>query len=371
MNHLESLVQISQYYGTNPAYVIAGGGNTSYKNSEKLYIKASGISLSTIDTDGFVVMSRQHLGEMEDKAYSDDPVSREDEVKKDLKKAIISPEHLRPSVETSLHNLIDYAYIVHTHPTNVNALMCSNDAASEVEGRFGSEAIFVEYTDPGFILFKKLQSQVKEYVERNHESPKLIFLQNHGIFVGANTAREIKAIYDSVESRIRANRDLHLPQGEIEKISSEASIVIADYCKERGLVSSAFKTPLSEHFAVDREHYEKISKPFTPDIIVYCKSRYLFLEKEIGKDEILNRIEEFEKKNTYYPKVIVQEKVGLILVEENERSIQTVLEVFNDMMKISYLSEQFGGQHFMTPEQIAFIDNWEVENYRRSVAKAV
>ena len=76
MNRLESLVQISQYYGSNPAYVIAGGGNTSYKNSEKLYIKASGIALSTIDTDGFVVMSRQHLGEMEDKAYSDDPVSR-------------------------------------------------------------------------------------------------------------------------------------------------------------------------------------------------------------------------------------------------------------------------------------------------------
>ena len=115
MNRLESLVQISQYYGTNPAYVIAGGGNTSYKNSEKLYIKASGIALSTIDTDGFVVMSRQHLGEMEDKAYSNDPVSREEEVKLDLKKAIICTEHLRTSVETSLHNLIDYAYIVHIH----------------------------------------------------------------------------------------------------------------------------------------------------------------------------------------------------------------------------------------------------------------
>jgi hypothetical protein len=43
--------------------------------------------------------------------------------------------------------------------------------------------------------------------------------------------------------------------------------------------------------------------------------------------------------------------------------------VFTDMMKISYLSEQFGGPHFMTDGQISFIDNWEVENYRRSVAK--
>ena len=73
----------------------------------------------------------------------------------------------------------------------------------------------------------------------------------------------------------------------------------------------------------------------------------------------------------YYPKVIMEEQGGLILVEENEKLVQTVLEVFFDMLKISYLSNQFGGPHFMTDEQIRFIDNWEVENYRRSVAKAV
>ena len=76
-----------------------------------------------------------------------------------------------------------------------------------------------------------------------------------------------------------------------------------------------------------------------------------------------------EQTNGYLPKVIVEEKGGLIIVEESEKSIRTVLEVFTDMMKISYLSEQFGGPHFMSDEQISFIDNWEVENYRRSVAK--
>ena len=66
----------------------------------------------------------------------------------------------------------------------------------------------------------------------------------------------------------------------------------------------------------------------------------------------------------------MEERGGVILVEESDRSIQTVLEVFTDMMKISYLSEQFGGPHFMTDEQISFIDNWEVENYRREVSKS-
>ena len=65
----------------------------------------------------------------------------------------------------------------------------------------------------------------------------------------------------------------------------------------------------------------------------------------------------------------MQEGGDLTVVEENEKSLQTVLEVYLDLMKISYLSEQFGGPHFMSPEQIQFIDNWEVEHYRRKIAK--
>ncbi len=45
-------------------------------------------------------------------------------------------------------------------------------------------------------------------------------------------------------------------------------------------------------------------------------------------------------------------------------------EVFEDWMKISFLSENFGGPHFMSERDISFIDNWEVENYRRQVAKS-
>jgi rhamnose utilization protein RhaD (predicted bifunctional aldolase and dehydrogenase) len=370
MDRLESLVKISQYYGVNPAYEIAGGGNTSLKNSEKLFIKASGISLATIDRDGFVVMSREQLSQMEDKIYSENAIEREEEVKEDLKNAIISPEHLRPSVETSLHNLIRYSYIIHTHPTTFNALMCANDAKIEVEERFGSEALYVEYTDPGYILFKILRDQIRDYRSQYKAEPKIIFLQNHGIFVGANTAQEIKAIYDSIESRIRERRDLSLPDIKMEAYKSDAASQVSEYFAPRGLVSKAFRSSLVDHFSASQSQYQKISKPFTPDIIVYCKSNYLFLEEGIEANEIPLKLKAFEDDHGYFPKVIIEEKGGMILVEENEKAVRTVQEVFSDMMKISYLSEQYGGPHFMTDEQISFIDNWEVENYRRSVAKA-
>jgi len=60
---------------------------------------------------------------------------------------------------------------------------------------------------------------------------------------------------------------------------------------------------------------------------------------------------------------------GIICIEENEKSVDTISEVFIDLMKISFLSDNFGGPRFMTDSQIEFIDNWEVENYRRKIAK--
>ncbi len=369
MSDIQQLIEISRHYGNDPAYVIAGGGNTSFKNDERIWVKASGIPLSGIRESGFVCLSRKKLGEIEENTYSEDSVLREEQVKSDMQRAIISPENLRPSVETSLHNLIDYAFVVHTHPFLVNGLMCSRHVKEEVEARFGKEALYVEYTDPGFVLFKKVQEHILTYREQFGKAPAIIFLQNHGVFVAANTMDEIRGIYESIKLRIGSGIDSSLPECETVLYESGITSAIKDHYASKGLISKSFRCALSDHFSASMEQYQKINRPFTPDIIVYCKSNYLFLEQGVKADRLLESLEDFEETRGYYPKVIVEEKGGLIIVEESEKSIQTVLEVFTDMMKISYLSEQFGGPHFMTDSQISFIDNWEVENYRRSVAK--
>jgi rhamnose utilization protein RhaD (predicted bifunctional aldolase and dehydrogenase) len=42
---IKDLIEVSRYYGQDKSYVIAGGGNTSFKNDKHLWIKASGINL--------------------------------------------------------------------------------------------------------------------------------------------------------------------------------------------------------------------------------------------------------------------------------------------------------------------------------------
>ena len=74
---LEKLVQFSNFYGSNEELVLAGGGNTSAKDGDVMYIKGSGTSLSTITKDGFVKMNRAKLKEIFSKTYPDNDKERE------------------------------------------------------------------------------------------------------------------------------------------------------------------------------------------------------------------------------------------------------------------------------------------------------
>jgi hypothetical protein len=58
---------------------------------------------------------------------------------------------------------------------------------------------------------------------------------------------------------------------------------------------------------------------------------------------------------------------GLIALDDSLKMAETAMEVFEDMMKLSYLSENFGGPNCMSDEQIQFIDTWEIEYYRRKI----
>lgn len=61
--------------------------------------------------------------------------------------------------------------------------------------------------------------------------------------------------------------------------------------------------------------------------------------------------------------------IGLVAVGDNARQCDIILDVFEDAMRVAFLSQSFGGPHpLIQPPQIDFIDNWEVENYRRSIA---
>lgn len=373
MKAIQDLIDISRYYGIDSRFVIAGGGNTSYKNKEKLWVKASGSSLATITEEGFAVLVRDKLSRISEKVYSADAAEREEQVKNDLADATLT-KGKRPSVETSMHNVIGFSYVVHLHPTLVNGLMCAQDAEKTLFILFGEKNVYIPYTDPGYVLFKKVEEKIKEYRSKYNEEPRVIWLQNHGIFVAADSVEEIKAIYADIINKLERAVVIKLPLGERPFCSCTELLLpgLRMMLSKDGLKTlKVRKNNLIKFFYDSEDEQKTIIRPFTPDAIVYCKSNYIFLNEEepeavlAGAEKL---IPAFTEKFGYLPKVLLIKGIGLVAVGDNAKQCDIILDVFEDAMKIAFLAKSFGDAHPMTQEQIDFIDNWEVENYRRAVA---
>ena len=367
MTPVEQLVAISRKYGADARFVIAGGGNTSYKDAEKLWVKASGHALATIGEDGFAILDRSLLNPMGEKVYSTDVALREEQVKNDLASACITRDR-RPSVETSLHNCMGFSYVVHLHPTLVNGLMCSQNAAALCAELF-PEALYIEYTDPGYTLFKKVYDRIQACKKATGKEPQVIFLQNHGVFVGADSTEEIDRIYDGIIGKLQ-QKAAALPEGESPVCDCVTEVIPAiRQILSRG--GRGLKTlQITKNALVDKflENPSAVRVPFTPDIIVYCKSEYVVLDSDDLVKEAEEKIEDYVARRGHTPKVLLVKGIGLVAVGDHAKNAGIITEVFLDAMKVAFYAESFGGAHGMEPAWINFIDTWEVENYRRKVA---
>jgi rhamnose utilization protein RhaD (predicted bifunctional aldolase and dehydrogenase)/NAD(P)-dependent dehydrogenase (short-subunit alcohol dehydrogenase family) len=374
---IEELIEISNFYGNNKEFVIAGGGNTSFKDETTIWVKASGKPLSNLTEDGLVALNREKLRKISENTYSDDPSVREEQVKADMFLSILGQDkNKRPSVETSLHEIIRQKFVVHLHPTIVNGLLCSRNAKTLTHKLFGDTVLFVPYTDPGYTLFKKLEADIVAWHERFNSDPKIIFLENHGVFVGADSTEEIRNIYNEIIRKIE------------EQIPPIADISSLPYNTLLGKVIPGLRMLLSNdrpgviryrhnsliaRFYQNQQEFHKISLPLTPDIIVYCKTRYLYVEHSSTPEKILDSVKyqlcNFLNEYGYKPKVIIIKDMGVFAISDSYASAEVCLDIYEDLIKISHYASLCGGIKFMTPEQVSFIDQWEVENYRRKVSQ--
>ena len=355
--------------------MIAGGGNTSVKDDKIIWVKASGFELGKIDENGFVALDRQVLKKLSVNDYSQDEKLRENEVKSDLLKSRIYPEkNQRPSVETSVHDAIKYPYVVHLHATLVNGLMCSHQAEKSVKEIFGHEVVYLDYITPGYILFKEIENQNQVFNETYGYYPKVFFLENHGIFVGGNSAKEVKRIYDDVFEKIGARVETTKKPQPLpidKKIVDIMPAIRASLSTETLKIARIRYNNLIEKYIASPEACEKISQPLTPDGIVYCRPYPLYIENAGSPAEILaeyvGKLEAYRSRYGYDPKIILIRNIGMIAVEDNSRSVEIALDVFEDIIRIADLAENFGGVKPMTREAIDFIVNWEVEAYRKGL----
>jgi rhamnose utilization protein RhaD (predicted bifunctional aldolase and dehydrogenase) len=154
---LAALIKVSRYYGSDSEFVLAGGGNTSVKVGERLHVKASGRALAEADGDCFVALRRGDLQALLERDLGKDAAAREARFKESILAARVEPgRNQRPSVECVLHNLLPRRFVVHTHPTWGNMLVCSVDGERLAREWFGAEVLWLPYIDPGYTLARGL-----------------------------------------------------------------------------------------------------------------------------------------------------------------------------------------------------------------------
>ncbi|MDT4761274.1 class II aldolase/adducin family protein [Sphaerochaeta sp. PS] len=351
---LQTLIEESRRYGSDSRYVLLGGGNTSYKDGGVLYVKASGWALSSIGSSGFVRMDLARMETIWDKTYSTDDDEREEEVLKDMMASRLEGESARPSVEALLHALLPFTYVVHLHPALVNGITCSVEGQKAVERNF-PDALWIELVKPGFILAKIVRQRLALQKEKSGKTAQVIFLQNHGVFVGGATLEEIATQYDQIMGNIESlvSRKPDFTPLEIDP-KRKAGIVSTLEHLTGATIVAAFNREFA-HYLTDERVFSRIASSFTPDHIVYSGFKPLWVGEHSSVEEAYAT---FEKTYGCEPKIICVQNTGVFSVGEKP------LPLFFDTVAVSVYSESFGGPFFMDEAMVLFIRNWEVEKYR-------
>jgi rhamnose utilization protein RhaD (predicted bifunctional aldolase and dehydrogenase)/NAD(P)-dependent dehydrogenase (short-subunit alcohol dehydrogenase family) len=388
---LEVLLKLSRFYGSDPEFVIAGGGNTSVKIGDRLFVKGSGHALATMPLEGFVEMDRQQLEALLNRTLSTERMKREEEFKAATLAARIHPEkNQRPSVEALLHHLMPRQYVVHTHSTLVNMVTCCVKGP-ELASRLAADVVWIPEVDPGYILSQTLRRSIEAFRETNgRDCPRAVLMQNHGLVICGDSPAEIQShtdwLVETVRHQLVAVGDAPA-FGPVTKVDTGVARNLIHTISPalRGLLATGESLKIVT-FSDAPQVMELVggadgravatAGPLTPDQIVYCKSFPLWIEPVAGIsaaaliEELRQKTQEHARRTGSTPQVILVKGLGMFTVGDDIAGADTVRLVYTDVIKVMAGARRLGGVRYMANDMRKFIEDWEVESYRKGVAAA-
>lgn len=344
---MKGFVKISKYAGMREDLVQAGGGNSSYKMSVgRMVIKASGYQLAEVtEEEGYSIVDpdviRQSFLE-----WHDLRTMTEEEGKKILQKSYI--EGKRPSIETFLH-AISGKYTLHTHPTVVNALACRKNGMNELSDLF-PEALLVPYATPGVKLAKEYFISYKKAKRDGSVHGDIVFLQNHGLLVSADTPEEIVDMTENVVKTIEAylscdNSDYHNSTEIWKHFPNKIIWMVTDIH-----ILGAYEI-IGEAW----------NHTFCPDSIVFLGKRILDLTDEQSMEKAIDIFI-----SEHGIPVIIRYKGQLYIVADSVKKAMETQSVMSFSAQVMFLNKEANCNYLSDQEQNFLLD-WDAEKYRKNM----
>ena len=345
---LQELEIISKSVGNRIEYVQGGGGNTSVKlNNTQMAVKASGYKLNQItSTQGYVVVDYKNIKDYYEKVDINQDMDFEKESVEIAKKNIVELEGLkvlRPSVEAGFHSIMK-RFVIHTHPVYTNIICCSREGQSLVNKIFKDRDyayLWIPYINPGFCLTLKIKEGIEKCIKDNGIFPEVIFMENHGLIITADSYQRAMALHEEINSLARQYLSLEEDYPTIELEMLEENLFLS----KTGYLADFFS---KNSDSVDIKFFEKYT--LYPDQLVY-------LNGSLSIDGPENKLN-------------LNTKTGQLLYKTNYSEASTIEEtllgyifVLDSVMKCGLEIKS------MSEREIDFIKNWESEAYRKSLVR--
>ena len=208
---VNELISRSNRLGADPKVTNYAGGNTSAKATitdpisgkptSLIFVKGSGGDLGTLKEEGIAVFYTDKVHELKN-VYPGE--QREDEMVALFDYCLFGKGGAAPSIDTSMHGLVDKLHVDHLHPDSIIAFATSADGPAITKKCFGDEILWVDWRRPGFQLGLDIAKIAAE-----NPNAKGCILGGHGLTTWADTSDECeKRSLDAIkkaEDFIKAN----------------------------------------------------------------------------------------------------------------------------------------------------------------------
>lgn len=361
----EQLIELSNRFGSQVEYARAGGGNASVKHDGVLHIKPSGTTLASLRDEELVPLRIDVLLD----ALTSDPPEEGDPVMAAAAAARLGdPDGRRPSVEILFHALMPEALVLHLHPLVANAVTCNEQGRALTEQLLGRAALWVDYIDPGVPLARGIADARRAHERRTDEpAPAITMLGNHGIIVAGDSYDEVAGrihwLTDTVRAAIGAATPAEPPPDPLAVDPEGSAEAFRRATGRRAAASDS--SELVRALAVPSSG--PVSRgPLIPDQIVYAGSFPAVLPANPSETPLA--VADFEAAHGRTPVVAVVPGQAVLAVGDTPKAARNALDTFVDALRVARDADRLGAVRVMDERERRFIETWEAEAYRRSVA---
>ncbi|MCH9813007.1 MAG: class II aldolase/adducin family protein [Epsilonproteobacteria bacterium] len=359
-------VYTSRLLGSSQDLVLHGGGNTSVKIDNLLYVKGSGWNLDTIEKEGFPAVDIKVLKEMATRASLSDT-----QMVAEQREAMVDKSAPNPSIEAILHAIIPFTYVDHTHADAVVTITNTPEGKKQIQELYGENMLIIDYVMPGFILAKKIYEETKDIDWSTLEG---IILLNHGVFTFDDDAKvAYEKMIDIVTKAEVFLGDLEIPKTEcaLTKEDLEMLEIRISHLRRTEITATIIETPETCYFSTLKNLDTILHKgPLTPEHVIRTKPFALMGDKDLNKD-----LEDFVQGYKQYffehakdetmldlaPRWAVIKNRGVVVFGKDTKETTILTAIISHTINAILKAQKLGGWRSLQRTDIFDMEYWELE----------